>query len=157
MTLQAFEKLMSFYGYALDACMIAAVTETAVPIAIYTYGKKYQWVPDSALDCTVLTNPYHSQALRELTGLDQKVQAFVSRDAGAEALIKEAIEIAYKGGEVHLFCLGGKHRSVAIAEIVARRIQLDGKAVKLKHNSPKMVEPPTVKLGNKVLPVPEHG
>jgi transcriptional regulator with XRE-family HTH domain len=143
-TLQAFEKLMSYYGYELDACMITAVTEPPMTITVQSFSKKYGWVPEDALDCTKLMNPYNSLSLRKLSGLDQKVQSFVLRDADAEALIIEGVERAKRDGKVDLFCVGGRHRSVAIAEIVSRRLQLEGLTVKVKHTSPEMLDEPVL-------------
>ncbi|MGI5451398.1 RapZ C-terminal domain-containing protein [Streptomyces sp. CA-243310] len=78
-----------------------------------------------------LRNPAHDPAMRYLTGLHREVYAHVLRTPGARELIaRTAVQLRALADEVprgHLVrltvaCQGGRHRSVAVAEAVARRV-----------------------------------
>ncbi|MEV6574841.1 RNase adapter RapZ [Streptomyces sp. NPDC051577] len=78
-----------------------------------------------------LRNPAHDSAMRYLTGLHREVYAHVLRTPGARELIaRTAVQFRALADEVprgHLVrltvaCQGGRHRSVAVAEAVARRV-----------------------------------
>jgi RNase adaptor protein for sRNA GlmZ degradation len=87
---------------------------------IYTWGKRYAdkgfKPPDvktfSALD---LYNPWHASK----DGRDPEVSGQVMNDPKAERLIGQIIDCGEE--EVGVYCYGGRHRSVAIAEEVAKR------------------------------------
>ena len=92
---------------------------------------------DIVLDCRFLPNPHWIDELRPLTGCDEAVRDFVlSRPAGREFLRRLDLMLdlllpAYvQEGKSYLTiafgCTGGRHRSVAIAEEVARRLRARG-------------------------------
>jgi UPF0042 nucleotide-binding protein len=92
---------------------------------------------DMVLDCRFLPNPHWIDELRPLTGCDEPVRDFVlSRPAGREFLrrldlLLDLLLPAYvQEGKSYLTiafgCTGGRHRSVAIAEEVARRLRARG-------------------------------
>ena len=90
------------------------------------------------LDCRPLRNPHHSPTLRSLTGLDAAVQDYVRVDPGYADLEKAAIDAASTcaGGVTIAFgCFGGKHRSVAVAEMTARRLRESGFHVEIEHTA----------------------
>ncbi|URZ99477.1 hypothetical protein NCG97_00395 [Streptomyces lydicamycinicus] len=77
-----------------------------------------------------LRNPADDPAMRYLTGLDTKVYAHVLATSGARELItRTAVQLRTLADEVPwgrlvrltVACQGGRHRSVAVAEAVARR------------------------------------
>ncbi len=79
-----------------------------------------------------LPNPHYEANLRELTGLDSRVVAFIDRDgklAEFYALLEPLLDYLFSQyvaeGKSHLLvaigCTGGRHRSVAIAEHLAQR------------------------------------
>jgi UPF0042 nucleotide-binding protein len=92
---------------------------------------------DMVLDCRFLPNPHWIDELRPLTGCDEAVRDFVlSRPAAREflrrlELLLDLLLPAYvQEGKSYLTvafgCTGGRHRSVAIAEEVARRLRARG-------------------------------
>lgn len=92
---------------------------------ITSFGYKYGRLPSYAhiLDCRNLTNPHHVLALRPLTGKDDAVQEFIKADIQHEVILKMAREAVENGaGHVAFGCHGGRHRSVAMAELFAAEI-----------------------------------
>jgi RNase adapter protein RapZ len=87
---------------------------------------------DLAFDVRFLANPHYEIELRDLTGLDPRVVAFIARDgrlAGfydrLHPLLDFLLPQYVAEGKAHLVvaigCTGGRHRSVAIAEHLAER------------------------------------
>jgi UPF0042 nucleotide-binding protein len=109
----------------------------ALRVNILSFGYKYGIPADAdlAMDCRFIPNPHWQPELRPKNGLDSEVSAAV---LGAESVpefltryvaLFESIATGYlREGKKFLTlaigCTGGKHRSVAIAEELARR--LDG-------------------------------
>ncbi len=92
---------------------------------------------DLMFDCRFLPNPYWDEALRSHSGLEPAVRAYVlDRPETSEFLAKlnELLSMlipAYtREGKSYLTiamgCTGGRHRSVALAEELARRLSEDG-------------------------------
>ncbi len=83
------------------------------------------------VDVRFLENPYWREDLRPLTGRDQAVAKFVIGQPAARQLLdrfEEALRWAlplYQRDQltVAFGCTGGRHRSVALAEEMARRLQ----------------------------------
>jgi UPF0042 nucleotide-binding protein len=113
---------------------------------ILSFGFKYG-IPvdaDFVFDARFLANPFWEEELKNLTGLDKKVQDFVLHQDGAEKFaetINELINATTPGyvreGKkyvtVAIGCTGGKHRSVTISEKVAQKLQKDGAKVRVVH------------------------
>lgn len=72
-----------------------------------------------------ITNPWRVKALRKLTGQDPQVKEFILRCKKTAGQV--GLYMLYLRGSAHstlvLGCSGGKHRSVAIAEMVAERLR----------------------------------
>jgi UPF0042 nucleotide-binding protein len=104
-------------------------------VDIVTFGFKYG-IPleaDLVFDVRFLTNPYWEPELKPLSGLESKVRDFVLQQPTANRfleLVTELLELtapAYRaeGKEqlrIALGCTGGYHRSIALAEELARRL-----------------------------------
>ncbi|MCU1491804.1 MAG: putative P-loop-containing kinase [Acidimicrobiaceae bacterium] len=99
---------------------------------------------DLVLDCRFLPNPHWVEALRPHTGLDEDVREYVLERPEAQeflARITDLLEFllpAYaKEGKSYLSiaigCTGGRHRSVAIAEELAKAIRAQGFAPTVHH------------------------
>ena len=102
-------------------------------ISVSSFGFKYG-VPrdvDIQLDCRFLPNPHWVEELREKNGLNLDVQNYVLSQESAAPFLKDISSLlsylipAYENeGKSYLSvafgCTGGKHRSVAIAEELAR-------------------------------------
>lgn len=113
---------------------------------ILSFGFKYG-IPvdaDFVFDARFLANPYWEEDLKNLTGLDKKVQDFVLHQDGAERFAKTINKLintttpgyvreGKKYVTVAIGCTGGKHRSVTISEKVAQNLQKDGAKVRVVH------------------------
>lgn len=105
-------------------------------VTVLSFGFKYGLPPDAdfVLDARFLPNPHWVPQLRELTGREGEVSAYVLSQRGAGAFVEtfaRMINATAPGFEregkryltVAIGCTGGKHRSVAIAEELASRLR----------------------------------
>ena len=113
---------------------------------ILSFGFKYG-IPvdaDFVFDVRFLANPFWEEDLKNLTGLDKKVQDFVLKQDGAENFFKTINDLintttpgyvreGKKYITVAIGCTGGKHRSVTIAEKVAQGLLNNGAKVRVVH------------------------
>ena len=92
---------------------------------------------DTVLDCRFLPNPHWVDELRPLTGLDDPVREYVLGQAETDEFLEKVDDLltlllpAYvREGKSYLSigigCTGGRHRSVVLAEEIARRISEKG-------------------------------
>ena len=99
---------------------------------------------DIVLDMRFMPNPFYIPALRPLSGLDQPVKAFVLAQPYAETFFSDVEKMLstmlplYAGQDKHILrvcfgCTGGRHRSVAAAEEMARRFTGKGFAIRVYH------------------------
>jgi UPF0042 nucleotide-binding protein len=116
-------------------------------VTVLSFGYKYGLPMDSDLvmDVRFLPNPFWIPELRDHSGLDGDVRNYVLGQEGAEEFLEQYHELlrlvgaGYKReGKRYLTlavgCTGGKHRSVAISEELAKRLSKeDGMAVKVVH------------------------
>ncbi len=116
-------------------------------VTVLSFGYKYGLPMDADLvmDVRFLPNPFWIPELRDFTGLDGEVRNYVLSQEGAEDFLERyqdllrLIGAGYRReGKRYLTlavgCTGGKHRSVAISEELARRLSTeDGTAVKVVH------------------------
>jgi RNase adapter protein RapZ len=101
--------------------------------AIVSFGYKHG-IPldvDLVFDCRFLPNPFWVERLRDQSGLDAEVRSFV------EDLLDMLLPAYTDEGKSYLTiavgCTGGRHRSVAIAEELGRRLRDRGVALRLSH------------------------
>ena len=112
-----------------------SATTNELRLDIVTFGFKYglPLEADLVFDVRFLTNPYWDPELKPLSGLETKVRDFVLQQPAANRfleLVTELVELtgpAYRaeGKEqlrIALGCTGGYHRSIALAEELARRL-----------------------------------
>lgn len=105
-------------------------------VTVLSFGFKYGLPPDAdfVLDARFLPNPFWVPELREQTGRDEPVSRYVLGQRGANTFVETFVRLinaAAPGFEregkryltVAVGCTGGKHRSVAIAEELARRLR----------------------------------
>ncbi|MFI6158872.1 RNase adapter RapZ [Micromonospora haikouensis] len=115
-------------------------------ITVLSFGFKYGLPPDAdfVLDARFLPNPYWVPELREHTGREEAVSAYVLGQEGADAFVgtyADLVNATTVGFEregkryltVAVGCTGGKHRSVAIAEELAARLRHAGLAANAQH------------------------
>lgn len=74
----------------------------------------------------LLNNPHHNPDLRPLTGLDFRVKEAVQATPAFSAIYDHLRKIATAPGvtEVHFGCVGGKHRSVVVAEMLSKDLNV---------------------------------
>jgi UPF0042 nucleotide-binding protein len=108
-------------------------------VTLLSFGYKYGLPMDSDLvvDVRFLPNPFWIPELRDLNGRDEPVRDYVLSQDGAEEFITRYMELLgivaagyRREGKRYLTvsvgCTGGKHRSVAISEEIARRLKAAG-------------------------------
>jgi UPF0042 nucleotide-binding protein len=105
-------------------------------VTLTSFGHKHGLPRDAdiVLDMRFLPNPHWVPELRPLTGFDPQVVEYMSRDGKLEAfyerlgpLLDFLLPEYIAEGKAHLAiavgCTGGRHRSVAITEALARRLR----------------------------------
>jgi UPF0042 nucleotide-binding protein len=115
-------------------------------VTVTSFGFKHG-VPsdvDMVLDCRFLPNPHWVDELRPLAGTDAPVRAYVLDTEltqgfldRLDAMLDVLLPAFQSEGKAYLTlafgCTGGRHRSVAIAEEVARRLRERGFAPGVQH------------------------
>lgn len=107
----------------------------AIRINVLSFGYKYGIPVDSdlVLDCRFIPNPHWVPELRPLTGLTQEVSNKVLTSEGVPEFVKSYVGVisqmmpgylreGKKYVTIAIGCTGGKHRSVAIAQEIARQL-----------------------------------
>jgi RNase adapter protein RapZ len=120
--------------------------KVALRATVMSFGFKYGLPLDADIvgDVRFLPNPYWSQELRELTGLDADVSDYVTDQQDARAFLDQMagmIDLVSDGylreGKryvtIGIGCTGGKHRSVAMTENLAARLVKVGVEVLVVH------------------------
>lgn len=104
-------------------------------MSVMSFGFKYG-IPieaDMVFDVRFLPNPYYVSALREKTGLEREVSAFIFQHESArefmellcrmvDFLLPQYIEEGKHTLTIAVGCTGGRHRSVAVAKALADHI-----------------------------------
>ncbi|HXR45189.1 MAG TPA: RNase adapter RapZ [Pseudolysinimonas sp.] len=121
--------------------------EQATRVTVESFGFKYGLPSDADMvaDARFLPNPFWIPELRPQTGLDPEVRDYVLGQQGAAEFIDAylAVLAPVLGGyrrenkrhaTIAVGCTGGKHRSIAIAEELGRRLRsLPDVTVSVKH------------------------
>lgn len=116
-------------------------------LLIQSFGFKYGAPSDADLiaDMRFIPNPYWNEELRPFNGEDKQVSDYVLNAEGAEDFISNyvaALAPVLQGFQrenrkrvsIGIGCTGGKHRSVATAIEIAKRLsELEGIEVSIKH------------------------
>ena len=115
-------------------------------VSVVSFGYKYGLPVDADLvaDCRFLPNPRWIEALAPLNGQDERVKEYVLSQQGAAEFLDAyltALRLTLAGYErqgkkyvtLAIGCTGGKHRSVAIAEQIAERLEETGLGIQVVH------------------------
>ncbi len=115
-------------------------------VTVQSFGFKHGLPADvdMVLDCRFLPNPHWVEELRPQTGTDAPVRDYVLESDlaqefldGLGGLLDVCLPAFVAQGKPYLTvafgCTGGRHRSVAIAEEVARRLTADGLRPRVSH------------------------
>jgi len=130
----------------LRALFAAGPAEHSLQANIVSFGFKHGLPLDVDLvfDCRFLPNPHWVESLRPLPGTDAKVRRYVMKQEETEAFLAELERLfalllpAYvKEGKSYLSigvgCTGGHHRSVVLAEELARTLERLGFPAQVHH------------------------
>jgi len=118
----------------------------ALQLSFSSFGFKHG-VPidaDMVLDVRFLPNPHWDEALRPFSGLDDNVRDFVLSQSLAEDFLTRVQDLLHlivpayvSEGRSYLTiaigCTGGRHRSVAMAEEIGRRLTAAGHHPRITH------------------------
>jgi UPF0042 nucleotide-binding protein len=112
---------------------------TALKVTVVSFGFKYGVPVDADLlaDMRFLPNPFWVPELRDFTGQDADVVDYVVGRPDAQTFLERYVPVIETVGEgyiregkrfmnVAIGCTGGKHRSVAMAEEIAARLNAVG-------------------------------
>ncbi len=116
-------------------------------VTVMSFGFKYGLPSDADMvaDARFLPNPFWVPELRAQSGLDEPVREYVLGRNGAQEFIESyaaALAPVLEGyrrenkrhATIAVGCTGGKHRSVAVAEELGRRLRdLPGVTVNVRH------------------------
>lgn len=126
--------------------LIDNTRQDSFSIMVQSFGFKNGMPPEAdwVLDARFLPNPFYVPSLKELTGNNKKIKDYVLNTPKANqfagrvtGLILDLIPSYIKEGKFHLTvaigCTGGRHRSVVMANEIARRLEETGRSVMVKH------------------------
>ncbi len=119
---------------------------SGIRLHLISFGFKYG-VPSEAdmlLDLRFLPNPYFDPDLKGLSGKDETIASYVLDSESGKAFLDRTqdflgflIPLFQKEGRYRLTmafgCTGGRHRSVAVTETVARYFRQKGHLVSVEH------------------------
>jgi UPF0042 nucleotide-binding protein len=118
----------------------------ALQITVLSFGFKYGVPVDADLmaDMRFLPNPHWIPELRPHTGRDSDVATYVLEQPGAQEFLDRYVPVIETVGRgyihegkrfmtVAIGCTGGKHRSVAVVEEIARRLREAGVPARTAH------------------------
>lgn len=114
-------------------------------VTIISFGYRHsRELPAATITLDVrdrLRDPHVSPAMRQLTGLDQVVAEHVAATPGAARLVRHtALMVADLAAEttgdsigLAIGCAGGRHRSVALAQLIRDELTFLGVAARVEH------------------------
>lgn len=117
-----------------------------IAILFQSFGFKHGLPIDADLvfDVRCLPNPHWNAELKALTGLDQRVQAFLSQQSICKEMITEIYQYLSRWlpefekndrsyMTIAIGCTGGKHRSVFVVEQLATMLAKDFVKIQTRH------------------------
>ncbi|MDU4832026.1 MAG: RNase adapter RapZ [Actinomyces sp.] len=126
--------------------IVAGEADTQLKLTVMSFGFKYGLPLDAdhVLDVRFLANPYWVSELRHLTGRDEPVAKYVLEQPGARdfainyakllaPMIRGYVNELKPFTTIAVGCTGGKHRSVAMTELIAATLRNEGFPVRVLH------------------------
>lgn len=125
----------------------------AVTLHSFSYKRGLPRGLDMVFDCRFLRNPYWEPGLRRLDGTDPRAADYVAADPRFAPFFEKVRDLAelllpayIEEGKAHLGigfgCTGGQHRSVTVAESLARALAGAGWRVSIRHRELERRTPP---------------
>ena len=138
------DELLRRYGGEVD--------QPVLTISSFGFARGISRTADLVFDMRFIANPHWIDELRPLTGEDEAVQAYVVSDPAwlpameqIETLLTELIPRYWAAGKSYLTvafgCTGGRHRSVAAAVDMAKRLRGAGFSPIVRHRD--LASPPS--------------
>ncbi|MFO7286090.1 MAG: RNase adapter RapZ [Gammaproteobacteria bacterium] len=120
---------------------------STMSILIESFGYKHGLPPDAdfVFDVRCLPNPYWETQLRPLTGLDDEVIAFLDAQPAVQEMVDDITRFLERWIPLYqrfqrsyltvaIGCTGGQHRSVYVAEAVAKRLRAVHESIQTRHH-----------------------
>ncbi|MFC6688290.1 RNase adapter RapZ [Jhaorihella thermophila] len=118
--------------------------QLSLSVQSFSYKRGLPRGVDMVFDCRFLSNPHWEPDLRDLDGRDAPVAAFVMADPRFQPFfdrVRDLVELLLPAfleeGKAHLTiafgCTGGQHRSVTLAEALAKALAENGRQVSIRH------------------------
>ena len=106
-------------------------------ITVLSAGSKHGPLPEAThvVDCRGMPNPYNLPALRPLDGTHPAVRKFVAKAPDYGYLLLGVRGKLNDGDTVLFYCIGGRHRSVAMAERLGEILREDGLDCAVVHHA----------------------
>jgi len=116
----------------------------ALTVHSFSYKRGLPRGIDMVFDCRFLSNPYWVPELRSCDGRDGRVVAHVTADPRFDPFFDRVLDLTRlllpaftEEGKSHLSigfgCTGGQHRSVVLAESLAKALAEGGRPVSIRH------------------------
>jgi RNase adaptor protein for sRNA GlmZ degradation len=123
---------------------LAGTPAMAVIVMSFAYGQGVPRAADLVFDVRFLRNPHYVEALRDQTGEDAEVGAYVEADAGyagffdrLTGFLAPLLPRFEREGKSYLTvaigCTGGRHRSVYVAERLGAWLAAHGHRAAIRH------------------------
>lgn len=119
---------------------------TGISVSVNSFGFKYGLPIDADLviDVRFLPNPFYIQQLRSMSGLNKPVADYVLKNDVTKEFLRIYMRLLryllphyHHEGKRHISlavgCTGGRHRSVAISEHIAKRLKASGYSISVTH------------------------
>jgi UPF0042 nucleotide-binding protein len=109
---------------------------------------------DLVFDARFLPNPFFVEALSPLSGQDREVQAYLTRQEDCQGFLRRTQDLLEfliprfeHEGKAYLTvgfgCTGGRHRSVAVAELLGNTLRTAGHDIEISHRDLRAAETDT--------------
>ena len=124
----------------------AVSQEMTVTVTSFGFARGTPPLADLMFDMRFLNNPHWQEELRELTGKDQPVGAFIRQDPAFETAFAQIRDLLLtllpryrEQGKIYVNvafgCTGGRHRSVYLAEEIAKALREAGFSPTVLHRN----------------------
>lgn len=118
--------------------------DLSIMVSSFAYPKGLPRDADLVFDVRFLNNPHYVPALKSLTGMDRKIQEYIEQDERYAEFCDKISDLIFfclpeykKEGKSYLKiafgCTGGRHRSVCMAERMAKLLNERGFKAHLYH------------------------
>lgn len=125
--------------------------ESTLTLLSFGFARGVPRNADLMFDMRFLRNPYWEESLRDQTGLDPAVRAYVMADplfetavGQIEAFLRTVLPRYSEDGKAYVTiafgCTGGRHRSVCVTEVIAERLRGAGFSPTIAHRNLESVQ-----------------